>query len=283
MYNNDMNDMPLTTPNKDFEAIKKIDENGVEYWEARELMPLLGYEKWDNFENVIHKAREACFNSGQVVENHFLDVGKMVKVASGTASEAFREVREYRLSRFACYLIAQNGNPSKKEIALAQTYFAVQTRTQELYQQYDDEQKRLYVRHEVKEHNKQLFSTAKQAGVANFGKFNNAGYLGLYGMNMDAIKKKKNIGEDNILDRAGTTELAANLFRITQTDEIIKKDKIKGEGSATYTHMRVGQRIRQTIKDIGGVVPESLPPERHIKEIEKEKKKALPATTKKLT
>jgi len=276
-----MNDILPSSPHKNFESIKKIDESGVEYWEARELMPLLGYERWENFQGVIAKAKESCFNSQQVVENHFREVTKMVRVASGTASEVYRKITEFRLSRFACYLIAQNGDPRKAEIALAQAYFAVQARRQELYQELGEAEKRLYVRQEVKEHNKKLFSTAKQAGVTNFGKFNDAGYVGLYGMGTDSVRKKKGLGQDNILDRAGTTELAANLFRITQTDEIIQKDKVQGEGKATYTHLRVGQRIRQTIKDIGGVLPENLAPERHIKELEKEKK-ALPRAAKKL-
>ena len=269
-------------PHKDFEKIKKVDENGMEYWEARELMPLLGYDRWENFSSVIQKAQEACFNSGQVVDNHFRDVTKMVRIASGTSSEVYREIKEYRLSRFGCYLISQNGDPRKKEVALAQTYFAIQTRRQEIFQQFGEEEKRLYVRQEVKEHNKKLFSTAKQAGVSDFGSFNNAGYLGLYGMHTDAIKNKKGIGDDNILDRAGTTELAANLFRITQTDEIIKKDKIGGQGKATYTHMRVSQRIRKTISDIGGVLPENLAPEKHIKEVEKHKNKLLKSSSPKI-
>lgn len=277
-----MADIIPTAPHKDFEQIKKVDENGNEYWEARELMPLLGYNKWENFLSVIQKAKEACFNSGQEVKNHFPDVRKMIRIATGTPQETYREVIEYRLSRYACYLIAQNGDSRKKEIAHAQTYFAIQTRRQEIFQQFGEEDKRLYVRQEVKEHNKKLFSTAKQAGVSDFGSFNNAGYLGLYGMHTDAIKNKKGIDDDNILDRAGTTELAANLFRITQTDEIIKKDKIDGQGKATYTHMRVGQRIRKTISDIGGVLPENLSPEKHIKEVEKQKKKLLKSSSTKI-
>lgn len=276
-----MNDLGPIAPHKDFESIKKFDERGIEYWEGRELMPLLGYEKWDNFQSVIGKAKESCFNSGQKVEDHFLDVGKMIKIATGSSKETERLITEHRLSRFACYLIAQNGDPRKREIAIAQTYFAMQTRKQEVFQQLDQDEKRLYVRHEVKEHNKKLFSTAKDAGVSNFASFNNAGYLGLYGMHIDTIKKAKGIGTDNILDRAGATELAANLFRITQTDEILKKDQIKGQGKATYTHMRVGQRIRKTIQDIGGVPPEKLSPEPHIKELEKKRNTFIGSAAKK--
>lgn len=225
-----MNDeLIITSPSKKFEEIKKIDENGIEYWEARELMTVLGYSKWSNFENiVIEKAKIACNNSGQSTENHFADVGKMVDLGSGSK----RQVKDYRLSRYACYLIAQNGDPLKKE----------------------------------------LFSTARKAGVSNFGLFNNAGYQGLYNLTVSQIKKKKKIGKDDILDRSGTVELAANLFRITQTDEKIKNEQITGEGKASQTHFAVGRKVRQTIKEIGGTLPENLPPERNVKKIGKTQK-----------
>ena len=256
----------LKSPHKNFEGIKKIDESGIEYWEARELMPLLGYFKWSNFDSVvIEKAKVACENSGQAVSNHFADVGKMVILGSGSK----REVKEYRLSRYACYLVAQNGDSSKQEIALAQTYFAIQTRRQEIFQQLDEGEQRLFLRGKVKVHNKELNTTAYLSGVKNFGKFNNAGYLGLYGMNKSRVQQKKRIGKDDVLDRAGSTELAANLFRITQTDEKLKREKIKGEGKATFTHIIVGQKVRKSIKDIGGTMPEDLPPEPHIKELER--------------
>ena len=258
-------------PHKNFEQIKKIDENGVEYWEARELMPLLGYQRWENFDLIISKAQKACENSGQVIHNHFPDITKMVSIGSGTQ----RKIKDYKLSRYACYLIAQNGDPAKPEIANAQTYFAIQARKQELFQQLTDEQKRIFIRGEVTAGNKKLFATAQNAGVSNFGKFNNSGYQGLYGMTKEQIQMKKGIGKDDILDRAGTTELAANLFRITQTDEIIRKDNIKGEGNASFCHFNVGSKVRETIKSIGGTMPEALPAEKHIKELKKEHRKLL--------
>ena len=270
------NESLISSPHKDFEGIKKIDENGFEYWEARELMPLLGYEKWSNFEHiVIEKAKSSCSNSGQRIEDHFADIGKMIRIAVGSPKETTRQIRDYKLSRYACYLIAQNGDTSKKEIALAQTYFAIQTRKQEVFQQLAENEKRLFVRGEIKDHNKKLFATAKQAGVNNFGRFNNAGYEGLYGMRKDQIQKKKGIGKDDVLDRAGATELAANLFRITQTDEKIRNENIKGDYKASNTHFEVGKKVRETIREIGGTMPETLKPEKNIKELEKERKKLL--------
>ena len=272
-----MTDQALVlSPHKNFEEIKKIDENGIEYWEARELMPLLGYFKWSNFEKVvIKKAKTACKKSKQTIDYHFADVGKMIKIAVGTSRETTRKIQDYKLSRYACYLIAQNGDPQKQEIANAQTYFAVQTRRQEVFQQLEKSEQRLSLRGKVKTHNKELNTTAYRAGVKNFGKFNNAGYLGLYGMNAKSVQKKKRIGSDSVLDRAGATELAANLFRITQTDEKLKKEKIKGEGKATFTHIVVGQKVRKSIKDIGGTMPENLSPEPHIKQLEKQKRQLL--------
>ena len=245
--------------------IKKIDEYGVEYWEARELMPLLDYSDWKNFEPIISKAQKACINSEQAVENHFSEIGKMVEIGSGSQ----RRIRDYKLSRYACYLIAQNGDPSKRAIANAQTYFAIQSRRQEIFQQMDLGEQRLFLRGEVKIHNKSLNATAYKAGVSNFGKFNNAGYLGLYGMHKKSVQNRKGIGNDDVLDRAGSTELAANLFRITQTDEKLKREKIKGEGKATFAHIIVGQKVRKSIKDIGGTMPEDLFPEPHIKKLKK--------------
>jgi len=270
-----MTNQLITSPHKDFESIKIIDEQGVEYWEARELMPLLGYVRWENFEPVIGKAKKACSNSGQIVDDHFRDVTKMIKIASGTIKEANREVTDYQLSRYACYLIAQNGDSRKKEIAIAQTYFALQTRKQEIAQQLEVSEKRLFIRGEVKQQNKNLFATAKKAGVNDFARFNNAGYEGLYGMNKAKIQSKKGIGKDDILDRAGATELAANLFRITQTDEKIRNEEIKGDYKASQTHFAVGKKVRKTIKEIGGTMPENLFPEPHIKEIARQQKKVL--------
>lgn len=260
------NEIILSAPHRDFESIKKIDKNGVEYWEARQLMPILGYEKWEKAEEVIARAARACVNSGQDVDNHFHRTGKMVEIGSNTV----REVRDYKLDRYACYLIAQNGDSKKSEIAMAQTYFAIQTRRQEIFEQLSDTGKRLFIRGEVSDSNKKLFKTAKRAGVINFGLFNDAGYKGLYGMPLSEIEQQKGIKKKELLDRAGSTELAANLFRITQTDEKIKKDNIYGEETARRTHSMVGGKVRQTIKDIGGVLPERLPVEKHIKEVKKE-------------
>jgi DNA-damage-inducible protein D len=257
-----------TAPHKDFEGIKKIDENGIEYWEARELLPLLGYEKWEKAEEVIARAARACINSGQDVDNHFHLMGKMVEIGSNTA----REIRDYKLDRYACYLIAQNGDSNKVEIALAQTYFVIQTRRQEIFEQLPDIEKRLFIRSEVSDHNKKLFKTARQSGVTNFGLFNDAGYRGLYGAPLSEVEQRKGIKKGELLDRAGSTELAANLFRITQTDEKLKKDKIQGDVSASQVHFMVGGKVRKTIKEIGGTTPENLSAERHIKEIKKEVK-----------
>ncbi len=226
--------------NKDFESIKKIDEDGIEYWEARELMPILGYSKWQNAEEVIARAARACINSGQAVDNHFTDVSKMVEIGLN----AVRKVKDWKLDRYACYLIAQNGDPKKTEIALAQTYFAVQTRKQEMFAQMAENDKRIFIRGEVTDENKKLFSTAKRAGVTKFGSFNNAGYRGLYGMSLKEVEAKKDIKKGELLDRAGTTELAANLFRITQTDEKISKENIKGDDQASRTHFMVGGKVR---------------------------------------
>jgi len=265
------NEVIIASLNKDFESIKKIDKNGVEYWQARELMQILGYEKWQNAEEVIARAAKACINSGQAVDNHFTSFSKMVRIGS----DSVREVGDWKLDRYACYLIAQNGDPNKPEIALAQTYFAVQTRRQEIFEQLTESDKRIFIRGEVTAENKKLFSTAKRAGVTRFGSFNDAGYRGLYGMPLASIENKKNIKKGELLDRAGTTELAANLFRITQTDEKIKKDGVRGDDQASKMHFMVGGKIRQTIKDIGGTTPENLPPEKHIKELKSEKRKLL--------
>ena len=263
------NPITLSSPHKDFESIKKIDENGVEYWMARELMILLGYSQWRNFEEVIGKAARACIESSQDVDNHFVRLSKMVEIGSNTV----RNVVDYKLDRYACYLIAQNGDSKKPEIAIAQTYFAIQTRKQEIFEQLPEKSKRLFIRDQVSVHNKKLFRTAKEAGVSRFGVFNDAGYKGLYGESLSDIERRKGIKKGELLDRAGSTELAANLFRITQTDEKIKKDKIQGDRAASQTHFMVGGKVRQTIKEIGGVMPEHLPVEKHIKEVKKEVKR----------
>ncbi len=257
---------------KDFESIKKVDENGFEYWEARELMPLLGYAKWQKFQEAILRAKAVCVSTQQAIEDHFTGAGKMVDIGSNTK----RKLLDYHLSRFACYLVAQNGDPRKPEIAFAQTYFAVQTRKQELFEMLDDDGKRMFIRQDVSHKNVRLAKTAKAAGVENFGKFNNAGYLGLYNLTQEQIKKKKGIAKGDLLDYAGSEELAANLFRITQTDALLKKDNIRNEEMASATHRRVGRIVRETIEKLDGTMPEDLPAEEHIHKLVQKKVKLLP-------
>ena len=244
-----------------------------EFWSARELQKILGYASWEKFQNAIKRAQKS-FSSSEItkyynIEDHFRQVEKMVTIGSG----ARRELTDFELSKYACYLIAQNGDSDKPEIALAQSYFNIQTFRQEQFQSMSDEEKRLHVRAQVIDNNKTLFDSAKSSGVQNFGNFNDAGYRGLYGMRAKELAKKKNIGKDKILDRAGTTELAANLFRITQTNDRLQNElsneNIIGEQKANSIHFMIGGKVRQTIKDIGGTMPENLPPEVHIKEIEK--------------
>jgi len=263
---------------RNFESIKHIDENGVEFWYARELMEMLEYSKWGNFIKVIDKAKKSCENSNNTIFEHFADVGKTIKMPKN----AEKTIEDMKLTRYACYLIAQNGDSRKKAIALAQTYFAVQTRKQEItrqeYENLSEDEKRLYTRQNVKDKNKYLFDTAKLAGVKNYGKFNNYGYRGLYnGETAKDIANRKGISEkEDILDYMSSTKLAANLFRITQTDEVLKNKNINNEDDACITHHKVGQAVRQTIKRIGGTMPEDLPtPRKSTKQIEKEKNKKL--------
>lgn len=263
---------------KSFEDIKHIDENGVEFWYARELMEMLEYSKWGNFIKVIDKAKKSCENSNNTIFEHFADIGKTIKMPKN----AEKTVDDMKLTRYACYLIAQNGDSRKKQVALAQTYFAVQTRKQEItrqeYKALSEDEKRLYTRQNVKNKNKYLFDTAKLAGVKNYGRFNNYGYRGLYnGETAKDIANRKGISEkEDILDYMSSTELAANLFRITQTDEVLKNKNINNEDDACITHHKVGQAVRQTIKRIGGTMPEDLPtPSKSTKQIEKEKSKRL--------
>ena len=239
--------------NKTFEDIKHIDENEIEFWYARELQSVLNYKEWRKFENVINKAKESCKNSDINVFDHFVDVDKMVQIGSG----AQREQKDYKLTRYACYLIAQNGDTRKKVIALAQTYFAIQTRKQEIsekeYSSLTEDEKRFYQRNLTKKGNYSLNQTAKNAGVKNFDKFHNAGYKGLYnGETADDIAKRKGLRyREDILDNMGSEELAANLFRITQTESRLKRDKVDTEKKACDTHNKIGKIVRKAIKQAG--------------------------------
>lgn len=258
-----------------FEDIKHIDEYGCEYWEARELMPLLEYSKWENFHKVIKRAMIACEASGNMVEDHFPEVRKMIDIAKG----ARRETVDYHLSRYACYLIMQNADPNKTAVALGQTYFAIQTRKQEIteleYASLSEDEKRLYRRKQTRDNNKVLYKIAREKGVKNFDKFTNAGYKGLYnGETANDIAKRKGLRyREDILDNMSSVELGANIFRITQTEALLEKQSEKSESIATDTHYRVGKAVRETIKELGGTMPEDLPtPKKSIKQIEKENK-----------
>ena len=239
--------------NKSFEDIKHIDESGVEYWYARELMPILQYSNWQNFEKIIDKAKKSCQNSDISVFEHFTDVSKLSK----RANNAEIEIKDYKLTRYACYLIAQNGDSRKKVIALAQTYFAVQTRKQEIsekeYSMLTEDEKRFYQRDLTRKGNYSLNQTAKNAGVKNFDKFHNSGYKGLYnGETADDIAKRKGLRyREDILDNMGSEELAANLFRITQTESRLKRDKVDTEKKACDTHNKIGKIVRNAIKQAG--------------------------------
>lgn len=264
-----------------FESIKHINEYGQEFWYARELQQVLEYTEWRNFNNVIDKAKLACKGSGNDISDHFVDVNKIVE-----AGATLKDIGDIELSRYACYLIVQNSDPRKEVIALGQTYFAVKTRQQELIENYDvlsEEQKRLAIRNEMIEHNKSLADAAAMAGITeskDYAIFQNKGYQGLYGgLGAQEIKARKGLKKSQqILDHMGSTELAANLFRATQTDEKLRREKITGKEKANQTHYEVGRKVRQTIKDLGGTMPEDMPtPEKSIRQIEKEqKKKQLP-------
>ena len=263
---------------KTFEDIKHIDENGIEFWYARELMPVLQYTNWQNFEKIVNKARVSCENSEISVFEHFTDVSKTIKMPKG----AKKTIEDYKLTRYACYLIAQNGDSRKKVIALAQTYFAVQTRKQEItekeYSMLTEDEKRFYQRNLTRKGNYSLNQTAKKSGVKNFDKFHNAGYKGLYnGETADDIAKRKGLRyREDILDNMGSTELIANLFRISQTEEKLKRDNVNTEKEACKTHNKIGKIVRKAIKEAGGTMPEDLPtPKKSLKELEKENNKNL--------
>ena len=261
-----------------FESIKHIDENGLEYWEARELMKALKYNKWENFHKVIKKAMVACELSNNSIFDHFPEFRKMVEIGSKTK----RETIDYKLSRYACYLIVQNGDSNKEVIALAQTYFAIQTRKQELTEEYfkslDEDGRRLVVRGQTIDKNKLLYKAAKDSGVKNYGKFTNYGYKGLYGGETakDIAKRKGLNDNEEILDYMGSEELADNLFRIVQTEAKLKNDKVNNEDDANDTHYEVGSAVRDTIKKLCGTMPEDLPtPEKSIEELHLDKLKEL--------
>lgn len=263
-----------------FEGIRQFDEHGEEFWSARTLAPLLDYPQWRNFLPVLEKAREACRNSGQKTEDHFADIRKMVEIGSG----ALREVEDVCLSRYACYLVVQNGDPGKPVIANGQTYFATQARRQELaddakFAQLSEGEKRLAIRNELATHNKHLAAAAKEAGVEtgqDFAIFQDHGYKGLYGgLGNKEIHARKGLKKSQkILDHMGSTELAANLFRATQTEEKLRRDQVKGKTRANQTHYEVGRKVRQTIEELGGTMPENLPkPEQSIQQLASAQKK----------
>ena len=261
--------------NRTFEDIKHVDENGIEYWNARELQLVLDYKEWRKFEGVIKKAKEACKNAGISEVEHFVGADKLSKRANNTNVI----IADYKLTRYACYLIAQNGDSRKKVIALAQTYFAIQTRKQEIsekeYNELTEDEKRFYQRNLTRKGNYSLNKTAKNAGVKNFDKFHNYGYKGLYnGETADDIAKRKGLRyREAILDNMGSDELIANLFRISQTEQKLKKDNIKTEKEANETHYTIGKNIREVIAKNGGTMPEDLPtPEKSLKQLEKENK-----------
>ena len=265
---------------KTFEGVRQVGPDGHEFWSARDLLPLLDYAAWDKFKRVVEKAMEACRQSGHYVDDHFSQTVKMVDIGSG----AKREIEDYRLSRYACYLIVQNGDPSKPIVAAGQTYFALQTRRQELrddasFARLSENDKRLAIRNELAEHNKQLAAAAKQAGVEtplDYAVFQDHGYKGLYGgrgaKEIHTVKGLKK--SQKILDHMGSTELAANLFRATQTEDKLRRDGVRGKRDANDTHFEVGKKVRQTIADLGGTMPEALPtPGTSIKQLERARKK----------
>ncbi|WP_431483053.1 DNA damage-inducible protein D [Pseudomonas solani] len=263
-----------------FEGLRQTDEEGNEFWLARQLAEVLGYSQYRHFTPVVERAREACLRSGHMIEDHIEDILTMVAIGSG----AQRQVPDIRLSRYACYLIVQNGDPSKPVIANGQTYFAIQTRRQELadderFAQLDEDEKRLAIRNELAQHNKHLAAAARDAGVASgldYALFQDHGYRGLYGgLSARDIHARKQLKKNQkILDHMGSTELAANLFRATQTEEKLRREDVQGKQHANQIHHEVGRKVRQTIEDLGGTMPESLPtPDRSIQQIESEQKK----------
>lgn len=270
---NDLLPVPAKLP---FESLKKLNQHGVEYWGARDLQPCLGYSNWRDFKNAIKKAIKSCEQSGNDSNNHFVDVRKMVEIGSQTE----REIEDCHLSRFACYLIAQNADPRKPEIAYAQKYFAIQTRRQEISDQMVADLERLEIREQAAIEFKTLSGAAREAGVQNsmFGVFHDAGYKGLYGgLGVDAIKARKGIPpKENLMDRMDTTELVNNQFRMVQTREKLKREHIKNQRDAIETHEAVGKEVRKAIEKIGGTFPENIPPAEPIKNVKKRIKASRP-------
>ncbi|OGJ92041.1 MAG: DNA damage-inducible protein D [Candidatus Raymondbacteria bacterium RifOxyA12_full_50_37] len=269
-----------------FEAIKHVSDDGAEFWYARELAPVLEYVQWRNFAKVLDRAMLACKNSGYALQDHFAEVSKIVE-----AGATSKPIADFKLTRYACYLIVQNGDPRKEVIALGQTYFAIQTRRQEVadyFNQLDEDNKRLVIRGDIKQWNQMLAESAHNAGVISneeYATFQNAGYMGLYGgLKVEDIHKKKGLKkQDRILDYMSSTELIANLFRISQTDDKLKKDKAATADAANEIHFIVGKEVRGTIERVGGTMPEDLPvPSKNISEVEREQLKKLKKTPNKL-
>ena len=259
-----------------FERIKRTNEANNEYWESRDLAEVLEYTQYRNFEAVIEKAKMACFNSGHRIDDHFADVSKMVEIGSG----ANREIKVTLLSRYACYLVIQNADPKKEIVAHGQTYFAIQTRRQELADEHIEDERRILLREEMRRHNVQLADAAKDAGVVqpmDYAIFQNHGYMGLYGgLKQADIHQRKGLKKSQkILDHMGSTELAANLFRATQAEEKLRRDEVRGKDAANLTHHEVGVKVRQTIRELGGTMPEELPAVESIKKIETKQRKRL--------
>lgn len=278
-----MKEIPSNPHQTVFEQIKRQDEFGNDFWSARDIARVLEYSEFRHFKPVIERAKEACMNSGNQVADHFEDILDMVSIGSG----AERQIEDVKLSRYACYLIVQNADPAKEVVALGQTYFAVQTRLQEIRQMEEynqlatENEKRLFLRNEMKKHNIQLDDAAKDAGVIepyDYAIFQNHGYMGLYGgLDAKGIHRRKGLKpSENILDHMGSTELAANLFRATQTEEKLRRDQIKGKDKANRTHFEIGKKVRKTIEEIGGTMPEDLPAEDSIKKLEKQPVKKRP-------
>jgi DNA-damage-inducible protein D len=267
-----------------FEEIRHTDpDTGAEYWSSRDFAKVLEYSEYRHFESVIEKAKLACFNSGHEVNDHFADAAEMVNIGSG----AQREVKSVLLSRYACYLCVQNADPRKVIVAEGQTYFAVQTRLQEIQEAELDEERRLRLRDEIRRHNVQLADAAKNAGVVepmDYAIFQNHGYRGLYGgLNMADIHRRKGLKKSQkILDHMGSAELAANFFRATQTEQKLRRDNVKGKDAANMTHYLVGKKVRETIKELGGTKPEDLPAADSIKKLEAKRKKLGKPALKKL-